>query len=210
MLAPRARARARRTHMLILTLSLVCFPSLAHTHAHIHTLQALLDRLMGSGILTAYERDYELDKLTWYYDEMGGGVEGKRKKNMGSKPVAGQHYRPCTVTTGACTLNDIMSNGTAHANIVICICVRNAGDSQDVFHTSIGVFANNHALDKPFVIQSANTVNHNNALNLPDTWSCGATSKGSMTVELFMSSCVHRVENNLKPKIMERAAKIRS
>ena len=36
-----------------------------HTHAHIHTLQALLDRLVGSGILTAYERHYELDKLMW-------------------------------------------------------------------------------------------------------------------------------------------------
>ena len=51
--------------------------------------------------MTAYERDYELDKLCWFFDEMGGGVEGKRKKTMGTKPMAGKHYRPCTVTTGA-------------------------------------------------------------------------------------------------------------
>ena len=51
--------------------------------------------------MTPYERDYELDKMCWFYDEMGGGVEGKRKKTMGTKPMAGKHYRPCTVTTGA-------------------------------------------------------------------------------------------------------------
>ena len=132
---------------------------------------------------------------------MGGGVEGKRKKNMGSKPVARRAALPPLYPHHWCVyINDIMSNGTAHANIVICICVTNAGDSQDAFHTSIGVFANNHALDKPFVIQSANTVNHNNAQNLPDTWSCDTTSKASMTVELIMSPCVYHVENNLKPK----------
>ena len=80
------------------------------------------------------------------------------------------------------------------------IFLPNAGDSQDAFHTSMGVFANNHSLDKPFIIQSGNTVNANNAQNLPDSWSCGATPKGSMTVELFMSLCVHHVEHNLKPK----------
>ena len=42
-------------------------------------IQALLDRLVASEVLTAYERDYELDKLAWFYDEMGGGVEAKRK-----------------------------------------------------------------------------------------------------------------------------------
>ena len=51
-----------------------------------------------------------------------------------------------------------------------------------------------------YPIISAATVNKNNALNLPDDWSCGANAKGSMTVELFMSLCVHHVENNLKPK----------
>lgn len=80
-------------------LYLVLLAAYVRTLSH---LQGLLDRLVASNVLTAYERDYELDKLTWYYDEMGGGVEGKRKKNMGSKSVAGQHYRPCTVTTGAC------------------------------------------------------------------------------------------------------------
>lgn len=74
-------------------------------------MQGLLDRLVGSGVLTAYQRDYELDKLCWYYDEMGGGVEGKRKKTMASKPVAGQHYRACTVTTGACTCMHAMYIG---------------------------------------------------------------------------------------------------
>ena len=54
--------------------------------------------------------------------------------------------------------------------------------------------------DKPFIVQSGATVNKNNAQNIPDDWSCGATAKGSMTVELFMSLCVHHVENNLKPK----------
>ena len=47
---------------------------------------------------------------------------------------------------------------------------------------------------------SAATVNENNAENIPDDWSCGANQKGSMTVELFMSLCVHHVEKNLKPK----------
>lgn len=50
--------------------------------------------------MTEYERDYELDQCMWFYDEMGGGVEGKRNKILGSKPIAGQHYRPCMVTTG--------------------------------------------------------------------------------------------------------------
>ena len=64
------------------------------------TQQALLDRLVASDVLTAYERDYELDKLCWYYDEMGGGTEGKRKKAMGAAPKPGDHYRSCVVTTG--------------------------------------------------------------------------------------------------------------
>ena len=75
-----------------------------------------------------------------------------------------------------------------------------AGDSQDAFHTSIGVFANNHRMDNSFVVQSGATVNKFNSLHLPDVWSCGANAKGSMTVDLFMSLCVHHVENNLKPK----------
>ena len=69
-------------------------------HTYTYIIQGLLDRLVASEVLTAYERDYELDKLTWYYDEMGGGVEGKRKKTFGSSPVAGTHYRSCSVTTG--------------------------------------------------------------------------------------------------------------
>ena len=167
----------------------------AHTHAHTHTRthtrthahamhtphlttptldrQALLDRLVESEVLSAYERDYELDKLTWYYDEMGGGVEAKRNKVLGRAPTPGEHYRACVVTTG---------------------------DTQDPFHTSEGIFVNNHLLDKPFMIQSGKTVNRNNALNLPDDWGCGANPKGSMTVDLFMSLCIHHVENNLKPK----------
>ena len=104
---------------------------------------------------------------------MGGGVEGKRNKVLGAVPTLGEHYRPCVVTTG---------------------------DTQDPFHTTVGIFINNHLLDKPFVIQSGSTVNRNNSDNLPDDWSCGATGKGSMTVDLFMSLCVHHVENNLKPK----------
>jgi len=75
-----------------------------------------------------------------------------------------------------------------------------SGDSKDAFHTSIGVFVNNHALDSPFMVQSANTVNKHNGEFIPDDWSCGANPKGSMTVDLFMSLCVHHVENNLKPK----------
>ena len=59
---------------------------------------------------------------------------------------------------------------------------------------------NNHMLDNTFMIQSGTTVNENNAEEQPDNWSCGANSKGSMTVDLFMSLCVHHVENNLKPK----------
>lgn len=86
----------------------------------------LLDRLVASEVLTEYERDFELDKLCWFYDEMGGGVEAKRKKALGSAGVAGEHYRPCVVTTG---------------------------DGQDPFHTSMGVFANNHLLDNVFMIQ---------------------------------------------------------
>ena len=89
-------------------------------------MQELLDRLVSSGILTAYQRRYELDKFVWYYDEMGGGVEAKRKKVMGSAPTPGEHYRPCVITTG---------------------------DTQDPFHTSMGVFVNNHLLDKTFMIQ---------------------------------------------------------
>lgn len=129
--------------------------------------------MVASDVLTAYERDYELDKFTWFFDEMGGGVEGKRNKVLGAVPTLGEHYRPCVVTTG---------------------------DTQDPFHTTVGIFINNHLLDKPFVIQSGSTVNRNNSDNLPDDWSCGATGKGSMTVDLFMSLCVHHVENNLKPK----------
>ena len=91
--------------------------------------------------MTPYERDYELDRCFWFYDEMGGGVEGKRNKVMASAPKPGEHYRPCVVTTG---------------------------DSQDSFHTSMGIFANAHLLDKPFVIQSATTVNKNNSENLPE------------------------------------------
>ena len=49
---------------------------------------------------STYQRDYELDDLFWYYDEMGGGVEGKRNKIIGASAVAGKHYRPCVVTTG--------------------------------------------------------------------------------------------------------------
>ena len=63
-------------------------------------IQDLLDRLVASEVLTAYQRDYKLDEIMWFYDEMGGGVEGKRKKTIGSSSVAGTHYRPCTVTTG--------------------------------------------------------------------------------------------------------------
>lgn len=124
-------------------------------------------------MLSAYERDFELDKLMWFYDEMGGGVEGKRKKVLGAAPKAGEHYHPCVVTTG---------------------------DSQDPFHTSMGIFVNDHIMDKTFMVQSGSTVNKNNAQNLPDDWSCGANPKGSMTVDLFMSLCVHHVQNNLKPK----------
>lgn len=123
--------------------------------------------------MTAYERDYELDRLTWYYDEMGGGVEGKRNKVLAGAAIPGEHHRPCVITTG---------------------------DGQDAFHTTAGIFINNHSMDKPFMVQSGTTVNENNSMNLPDDWSCGANKKGSMTVELFMSLCIHHVENNLKPK----------
>lgn len=75
-----------------------------------------------------------------------------------------------------------------------------AGDLQDAFHTSTDVFINNHLLDNPFMVQSGATVNENNAANLLDNWSCGSNAKGSMTVDLFMSLCVHHVEHNLKPK----------
>ena len=129
----------------------------------------MLDRLVAAEVLTPYERDYELDQLTWYYDEMGGGAEGKRKNVLGGAPKPGEHYRPCVVTTG---------------------------DSQDPFHTSQGIFVNNHLLDKPFVVQSGKTVNRNNAENVPDDWGCGANKKGSMTVALFMSLCIYHVENN--------------
>jgi len=50
--------------------------------------------------MTAYDRDFKLDEIMWFYDEMGGGVEGKRKKQFGSSSVAGKHYHPCVVTTG--------------------------------------------------------------------------------------------------------------
>ena len=88
--------------------------------------QDLLDCLVATKILTAYERDYELDKLSWYYDEMGGGVEAKRKKVLGSAPTRGVHYHPCVIPTG---------------------------DTQDPSHTSLGVFVSNHLLDKTFMIQ---------------------------------------------------------
>lgn len=56
------------------------------------------------------------------------------------------------------------------------------------------------SLSHTHVFCSGSTVNKNNSANLPSDWSCGANKKGSMTVDLFMSLCVHHVENNLKPK----------
>jgi len=120
--------------------------------------QALLDRLVSSNILSAYERDYELDKLSWYYDEMGGGVEGKRAKNLGSRPVAGRHYRPCMITTGNSHSHAHTLTHTPFITFNLTHLCLTTGDSQDAFHTSFGIFANNHTLDKPFAIQSDNTV----------------------------------------------------
>ena len=101
---------------------------------------------------------YELDLLMWFYDEMGSGVERKRNKVLATSPKPGVHYRSCIVTTG---------------------------DSQDAFHTNMGIFVCNHRQGKHFMIQSGNTVNRNNALNLSDYWGCGANAKGSMTVDLL-------------------------
>ena len=97
-----------------------------NTLAHTCITQTLLDRLVASKVVTDYESKYELDKMFWFYDEMGGGVEGKRTKILGKAPTPGEHYRPCVVTTG---------------------------DTQDAFHTSMGIFANNHKMDKPFIVQ---------------------------------------------------------
>lgn len=88
-------------------------------HTYTHTLQGLLDRLVSSNVMTAYERDYELDKLCWFFDEMGGGVEGKRKKTMGTKPMAGKHYRPCTVTTGAYYVYVVMNQPHAFIQLIL-------------------------------------------------------------------------------------------
>ena len=83
--------------------------------------------------MTPYEKDYELDKLFWFYDEMGGGVEGKRNKVLGAAPKAGRHYRPCYVTTGVTTshthththFTHTLHTHTSHTHIFIafvCIC----------------------------------------------------------------------------------------
>ena len=91
---------------------------------------------------------------------------------IGDELKPGEHYRSCVVTTG---------------------------DTQDPVHT-MGVFANNHLMDKCFMVQSGSTVNKNNASSLPDDLGCGANAKGSMTVDLSISLCLHHVESNLEPK----------
>ena len=70
----------------------------------------------------------------------------------------------------------------------MCVCV------------CISRFDNYMCVCSACALCSGATVNKNNAENIPDNWGCGATKKGSMTVDLFMSLCVHHVENNLKPK----------
>ena len=42
------------------------------------------------GVLTAYEKKYELDKLSFYMDEHGGGTEKTKGKVIGSKQKDGQ------------------------------------------------------------------------------------------------------------------------
>ena len=41
-------------------------------------------------------------------------------------------------------------------------CVVTTGDAQDPFHTTLGVFVNNHRLGVPFVVQSGQTLTENN------------------------------------------------
>ena len=57
--------------------------------AHFGKLQALLDRLVKMRVLTDYERNYELDKLSFYMDEQGGGTEKTKKKVIGTKQKNG-------------------------------------------------------------------------------------------------------------------------
>ena len=123
-------------------------------------------------------------------------VEVSRQKEK--KPLAAAPLQ--AFTTAPVQLPQVCDSPSTIPGPLTPAYLSHTGDSKDAFHTSVGVFINNHLMDNHFVVQSGSTVNRNNALNLPDTCSCGANAKGSMTVDLFMSLCVHHVENNLKPK----------
>lgn len=81
------------------------------------------------------------------------------------------------------------------------VCVHRVAASHVCMCVNISLCLHKHlCVSFVYVFHSGATVNKNNGENLPDNWSCGATKNGSMTVDLFMSLCVHHVENNLKPK----------
>ena len=58
--------------------------------AHFGKVQALLKRMVEMRVLTEYEKNYELDKLSFYMDEQGGGTEKTKKKVLGAKQQDGK------------------------------------------------------------------------------------------------------------------------
>lgn len=59
---------------------------------HFGKLQALLERMVEMDVITEYEKNYELDKLSFYMDEQGGGTEKTKKKVIGTKQKHGTEH----------------------------------------------------------------------------------------------------------------------
>lgn len=133
----------------------------------------MLERMVGMNVLTRHDVDYNLDKIFFYYDERGGGTERRKSKVIGTKNQAGRHHRSTIITTG---------------------------DAKDTFHTTTGVIVYDHMLVEPFIIQSACSVTKDNSEHIPENWGVAANKSGSMTLDLFMSFCVHFVVNVMKPR----------
>ena len=56
---------------------------------HFGKLQALLARLVEMDVLTEYEKNYELDRLSFFMDEQGGGTEKTKSRVIGTKQKDG-------------------------------------------------------------------------------------------------------------------------
>ena len=59
---------------------------------HFGKCQALLERLVEMGVLSEYEKNYELDQLSFYMDEQGGGTEKTKSRVLGTSQKDGNHY----------------------------------------------------------------------------------------------------------------------